>query len=68
MRFDLQNDLLYDWMLRAWFQIINKYKEPEKELTDDERVTKQQSFTEKHEKEIKKFGMMQVSLSRTHTP
>lgn len=38
--------------------LINKALPPPKELTDEEKIDKQQDFTKKYKKEIQKYGMM----------
>ncbi|GFS24283.1 hsp90 co-chaperone Cdc37-like [Elysia marginata] len=39
--------------------LINKSAPPPKELTEDEKIEKQQAFTKKYKSEIRKFGMLQ---------
>lgn len=39
--------------------LINKSAPPPKELTEDEKIEKQQEFTKKYKSEIRKFGMLQ---------
>jgi len=40
--------------------IINKSVKPKEELSEDDMMERQKKFTEKHEREIKKFGMMSI--------
>ncbi|KAK3777014.1 hypothetical protein RRG08_008869 [Elysia crispata] len=39
--------------------LINKSAPPPKELTEEEKIEKQQEFTKKYKSEIRKFGMLQ---------
>ncbi|KAK0052591.1 hsp90 co-chaperone Cdc37 [Biomphalaria pfeifferi] len=39
--------------------LINKTAQPPKELTEEEKIQRQQEFTKKYKKEIQKYGMLQ---------